>query len=279
MGFLTKLEARTARASSCLCIGLDPHPDQFPPGFSHDAKGLEAYGRLLLESTTPYAAAVKANLAFFEAFGSAGLAVLERLRAHLPADIPFIADAKRGDIGSTAERQAVALFDALGADAVTASPYLGRDALAPLLDWPGGFVYVLCRTSNESAAQVQSLPVGNGGEPLYMAIAGLAGEWAGRRPNVGLVVGATAPIEMARVRQAAPALPFLVPGLGAQAGDLRAVQEHGPAIEPPAGRLRAGSLVVNVSRAIARVARDPGQMDPGELLATAAAGWSARLRC
>ncbi len=113
----------------------------------------------MIEAASPYAAAIKANVAFFEAFGSAGIAALERVRAAIPDDIPFIADAKRGDIGTTAARQSVALFDALGADAITANPYLGRDAIAPFLERSDRFVYVLCRTSNPGAATLQNLRI------------------------------------------------------------------------------------------------------------------------
>ncbi|CAN5782529.1 orotidine-5'-phosphate decarboxylase [soil metagenome] len=276
MGYLRKLESRMARVGSCMCLGLDPHPDQFPTGFSHDAAGLEKFGRLVLESTTPYATAVKANLAFFEAFGSDGLRVLERLRAHMPPDLPFIADAKRGDIGSTAQRHVVALIDSLGADAVTVSPYLGRDAVEPFLARKGIFVYVLGRTSNESATEVQQLDVG--GQPLYLRIARLVQEWAGDSPNVGLVVGATAPGEMALARGVVPSMPFLVPGVGTQRGDLQAVMAYGPAAEPPAALLRGGALVVNVSRAIADAAR-ADESDPSTILAITAAEWSAKFRC
>ena len=121
-GFLERLAARTAATGTVLCVGLDPDPGALPSGFSPDVHGIEAFGRLLLEASLPYASAIKANLAFFEAFGPDGIAALERLRAAVPVDVPFVADAKRGDIGSTAARQAVALYDRLGADAVTASP-------------------------------------------------------------------------------------------------------------------------------------------------------------
>jgi orotidine-5'-phosphate decarboxylase len=192
-----------------------------------------------------------------------------------------ILDAKRGDIGSTAERHAVALFDTLGADALTASPYLGRDALAPLLERAEGYVYVLCRTSNEGAAEVQSLAVD--GQPLYLAIARGVERWADGRPVAGLVVGATAPAELARIRRAVPALGFLVPGIGAQGGDVAAVLADGPATAPPAGEGRGGGLLVNVSRGIAGAAlaapdgRSPA--DPGAAIAAAAADWASRLRC
>jgi orotidine-5'-phosphate decarboxylase len=126
-----------------LCLGLDPDPETLPTGFSRDLAGVERFAALVLQAAVPSAAAVKPNLAFFEAYGSPGIAALERLRASLPSDLPVIADAKRGDIGSTAARQAVALFDVLGADAVTVNPYLGRDAILPLIERGDRFAYVL----------------------------------------------------------------------------------------------------------------------------------------
>jgi len=263
-GYLDRLAARTAKVGSCLCLGIDPDPALLPAGFSPDVKGIAAFADLLLHAAAPYAAAVKANIAFFEAYGSAGIAALERLRARVPADIPFIADAKRGDIGSTAARQAAALFDNLGADAVTASPYLGRDALEPFLERSDRFVYVLCRTSNARAAEVQNLPTASG-DPLYVAIARIVAGWSAQSPVLGLVVGATAPAELQRIREVAPALPFLVPGVGAQGGDVATTLDSGPA----QGDRRGGSLLVNVSRAIA-AADDVGE---------AAADWAANLRC
>ncbi len=166
MGFLDRLAARTAATGTVLCVGLDPDPFALPAGFPPDVQGIEAFSRLILEASLPFAAAVKANLAFFEAFGPDGIAALERLRAEVPADVPFLADAKRGDIGTTAARQAVALFDRLGADAVTASPYLGSAAIEPLLERTDRFVYVLCRTSNPGADELQHLTVvGDGRAP------------------------------------------------------------------------------------------------------------------
>jgi len=265
---------------SCLCLGIDPDPAALPRGLAAGLAGVERLGRLVLEAAAPYAAAVKVNLAFFEAFGSAGLAALEQLRRAVPDDLPFIADAKRADIGSTARRHAAALFDALGADAVTANPYLGRDALEPFLARPDRFTYVLCRTSNPGAAAVQNLDVG--GRPLYLRVAELAAQWAGAEHNVGLVVGATAPVDMAAIRTTVPGLPFLVPGVGAQGGEIERVLANGPATTPPASRLPAGGLLVNVSRAITQaVAEWPagpgGDAAAAAALARAAAEWSARL--
>lgn len=275
MSYLQRLAARTAAVGSHLCLGIDPHPDALPARFSRDVAGIERFAQLLLDVALPHAAAVKVNLAFFEAFGGAGIAALERLRAQVPAAVPFIADAKRGDIGPTAERQAAALFDALGADAVTASPYLGRDALDPLLDGEDRFVYVLCRTSNPGAGEVQDVRVGD--EPLYLRVARLAEAWAAGRPSLGLVVGATAPAELAGVRRQVAGLSFLVPGVGSQGGDVAAVLADGPATRPPASDGRGGGLVINVSRGIAGAAA--GTADPEAALEQAAADWAGRLRC
>ena len=278
--YLDRLAARSAATGTVLCLGLDPDPAALPAGFSPDLAGIEAFSRLLLDAATPFVAAVKPNVAFFEAFGAAGLAVLERLRAEIPSDIPVVMDAKRGDIGTTAARQAVALFDALGADAVTVNPYLGEEAIAPLLARLDRFAYVLCRTSNAGAGELQSLIVaaddgaGLPAEPLYARVARRAAAW-GPGGTVGLVVGATAPNELARVRTIAPGLAFLVPGVGAQGGEIGPVLAVGAAHEAPAGARPGGGLLVNVSRAIAAEAN--GSTDPAAAIRAAAADWARRL--
>jgi orotidine-5'-phosphate decarboxylase len=278
--YLERLAARSTATATVLCLGLDPDPAALPPGFSPDLAGIEAFSRLVLEAAAPLVAAVKPNLAFFEAYGSAGLAALERLRAAIPADLPVVMDAKRGDIGTTAARQAVALFDALGADAVTVSPYLGEEAIAPLIERLDRFAYVLCRTSNPGAGELQSLVVaadeeaGLPAEPLFARVARRVADW-GPGGTVGLVVGATAPLELAQVRALAPGLAFLVPGVGAQGGEIGPVLIDGPARQTPArGRPGAG-LLVNVSRAIASQAHVGA--DPVEALRGAAADWARRL--
>ncbi len=284
--YLKRLARRTAATGTVLCLGIDPDPDGLPQGFSRDVAGIEAFGRLLVETAGPFAAAVKANLAFFEAFGPDGIAALERIRRIVPADLPFIADAKRGDIGSTAARQAVALYDRLEADAITVNPYLGGEAIVPLLGRADRFAYVLCRTSNPGAGELQDLGVeadpaeGAPAERLYERVARRAVGW-GPGDTVGLVVGATAPDEMARIRALAPALAFLVPGVGAQGGASEPVLRSGPATAGTAAAGRGGGLLVNVSRGIARAA-DPaaeaaGAGELGERLATAARDWAARL--
>lgn len=283
--YLDKLAARTAATKTVLCLGLDPDPSAMPAGFTADARGLEAFVRLVLDEALPYAAAVKPNLAFYEALGSAGIAALERLRTSIPADVPVILDGKRGDIGSTAARQAVALFDVLGADAVTVNPYLGAAAIGPLLERVDRFAYVLCRTSNPGAGELQDLVVAADpgrdapAEPVWARVARLATGW-GPGGTVGLVVGATAPEELRAIRRIAPGLPFLVPGVGAQGGDVEAVIEAGPAVALPNGPRPGGGLLVNVSRAISGAAIDAGRGtgggDPAELLAAAARSWAER---
>ncbi len=284
--YLDRLAARTAATGTVLCLGIDPDPDALPPGFPATLDGLEAFCRLLLEAALPHAAAVKPNLAFFETHGSGGVAALERLRALVPESVPFVADAKRGDIGTTAQRQATALYDALGADAVTVNPYLGEEAIEPLLTRADRFAYVLCRTSNTGAAELQALVVaadagsGSPAEPLWARVARRATTW-GPGGTVGLVVGATAPAELRAIRSIAPGLAFLVPGVGAQGGATEPVLADGPATARPAGGRPGGGLLVNVSRGIAQAALgepDPGvPTDPGERLAAAAAEWARRL--
>ena len=275
VGYLARLDARVAAVGSALCLGVDPDPAALPAGFSQDLAGIERFARLLLDAGAPHAAAVKFNLAFYEAYGSAGVAALERLRARVPADLPFIADAKRGDIGPTVARQAVALFDALGADAITVNPYLGRDVLEPFFARTDRFAYVLCRTSNDGAAEFQALAVD--GRPLYLAVAERVAAWSDSGAPVGLVVAANAPSEMVLVRATAPGLAFLVPGMGAQGGDADAVLASGPATAAPGGLVRGGALLVNVSRAIASAAL--GAADPGSAMDAAARRWARLLQC
>jgi orotidine 5'-phosphate decarboxylase subfamily 2 len=284
--YLGRLAARSATTGTVLCLGIDPDPESLPAGFSHDLRGVEAFARLLLEAAGPVAAAVKPNLAFFEAFGSAGIAALERLRAAVPADLPVVIDAKRGDIGTTAARQAAALYDGLGAEAITVSPYLGEEAIAPLIARLDRFAYVLCRTSNPGAGELQGLVVAADpaldapAEPLWARVARRAQAW-GPGGTVGLVVGATAPAELAAIRSLAPGLAFLVPGVGAQGGNEAAVLADGRATAPPVGARAGGGLLVNVSRGIAGAAgAAPGTIarsNPDEAIAAAARDWAARL--
>ena len=284
--YLERLATRTASVGSVLCLGLDPDPSRLPAGFSPDVAGVERFVMLVIEAAGPCAAAIKPNLAFYEALGSDGMAALERIRARIPAEIPVVIDAKRADIGSTAARHAVALFDRLGADAVTVNPYPGGKAITPLLERADRYAYVLCRTSNPEAAEIQNLVVAADpsidapSEALHLRVARRAATW-GPGGTVGLVVGATAPAELHEIRDAAPSLGFLGPGIGAQGGEIEPVLRDGPATARPAADGTGRGLLVNVSRAISEAALGdaaPGQpRDPGERLAAAARDWASRL--
>jgi orotidine-5'-phosphate decarboxylase len=283
--YLEQLAARSAIAGTALCLGLDPDPGALPVGFRPDVGGIERFAALALDAALPHVAAVKPNLAFYEAFGSAGLAALERLRARIPDDVPVVIDAKRGDIGNTAARQAAAIVDGLGADAVTLNPYLGRDALEPFLARGRVFIYALCRTSNPTAGEVQGLRASRDAgrtwpaEPLYTRVARVVATWDSGT-HVGLVVGATAPRELAEIREIVPGWAFLVPGVGAQGGDLEAALEAGPARSAPAGGRPGGGLLVNVGRAILGAAGHPDRASERTLhdsIRAAAAEWAARI--
>jgi orotidine 5'-phosphate decarboxylase subfamily 2 len=284
--YLARLARRSAEAGTVLCLGIDPTPEMLPEGWPTGLPGIERLARLLMEAAAPHAAAVKPNLAFFEAWGSPGMAALERVLAATPPGVLVIADAKRGDVETTVTRQAIALFDALGADAVTVNPYLGLGALGAFLERADRFAYVLCRTSNPGAGELQDLEVaadpagGFPAEALHLRVARRVVR-AGLEERAGLVVGATAPTELAAVRDVVPELAFLVPGVGAQGGEADAVLAAGHATRGLAGQGSGGGLLVNVSRGIAAAAAGaapPGyRTDPGERLATAARGWASRL--
>lgn len=253
MGFFSQLEERTRRLDSLLCVGLDPHPQDLE---APTAQAVRDFCLRLIEATADLAAAFKPNAAFFEVFGAQGWEALAQVVAAVPQGTPVILDAKRGDIASTAQAYAHAVFDVLGAQAVTLNPYLGRDAVAPFLEDAGRGAFLLCKTSNPGAADLQDLRVGGFGETsrgqglltVYETVALLAQEW-NRNDNLGLVVGATQPEALGRVRSLASDVWILAPGVGAQGGDLEAALKAG---------LRSDGLglLLPVSRAIAR-AGDP----------------------
>ncbi len=244
--FFTRLEARAWERGTLLCVGLDPHPEDLP---APTAEAARDFALRLIEATAPYALAFKPNAAFYEIYGPAGWqALAEVIAAARATGAPVILDAKRGDIASTARAYARAAFEGLGADALTVNPYLGYDAVAPFVADPARGVFLLCKTSNPGSADLQDVPVAEGGAavPLYLRVARLAQQW-NERGNLGLVVGATHPQALRRVREAAPELWFLAPGVGAQGGDLEAALAAG---------LRADGLgmLVAVSRGISRAA-------------------------
>jgi orotidine-5'-phosphate decarboxylase len=225
---MEKFERRVETAGSLLCVGLDPELDRIPARFKSEEWPLFAFNQWIIEQTHPYAAAYKPNMAFYEARGAQGIAELDLTMKYLRGKHPeilTICDAKRGDIGNSNRGYATSIFDAMGFDAVTLHPYLGKEALAPFLERRDKACIILCRTSNPGAGEFQDLV--SGGRPLWETVAmRVSMEWnvAG---NCMLVVGATYPEEMKRIRAIAPAIPFLVPGVGAQGGDVAAVVSAG----------------------------------------------------
>lgn len=233
--FRTRFEAAARRNHSLLCVGLDPDPAKIPEGVT-----VRDFLMGIVEATTDLVACYKPNIAFFEPWLGEGIDMLREIIAAVPRDVPVLLDAKRGDIGHTSEAYARAVFESLGADAVTVNPYLGRDAVEPFLHYADRHSFLLCRTSNPGAADVQDLQVE--GHPLYERIAHLANQW-NTRGNVGLVVGATYPAEAARIREICPDLLFLMPGVGAQEGDLAAAVRAGM-------DANGAGIAVNASRGV-----------------------------
>jgi uridine monophosphate synthetase len=212
MHFFNRLEDIVSSKKTCLCIGLDPRVDATLPGA---ASMIIAENRRIVEATAPYVAAYKPNLAFYEVLGPLGLEALEETISFIPDDIPVILDAKRGDIDATAEAYATALFGRLRGDAVTLSPYLGRDAIDPFLKYADKGIFVLARTSNKSAGQFQDLSVSGSGEALFIKVARECAAWS---DSIGLVVAGNDIAGLRAVRAAAPRAWFLAPGIGAQGG-------------------------------------------------------------
>lgn len=237
LAFAGKLRACIERNNSLLCIGLDPELDSLPDGYSRDPVGVTAFNRTVINATQDLVCAYKPNLAFYEALGSDGLRALEDTLAFIPSHIPTVGDAKRGDIPNSARMYARALFGTWGFDSVTVNPYLGMDSLMPFLDWQDKGVWMLCHTSNPGAGDLQEL--GCEGEPLYASALRLFMA-APAQATKGVVVGATSRLDLQRVRELAPEMPLLIPGIGAQGGDARAAVEASG----------TGLVVVNASRSI-----------------------------
>lgn len=240
--FIETLTNSWRSSRSLLCVGLDPDADRLPPSLRAQRAPLLAFNREIIDATADRACAFKVQIAHYAAIGAERQ--LERTIAYIKRrhpDTPVILDAKRGDIGATARMYAREAFERYQADAVTVNPYLGGDALAPFLDYADNGVFVLCRTSNPGSGEFQRLS--SGGRTVAQHVAArAAGAWNGNR-NVGLVVGATWPQEIGAIRRLAGDLPLLIPGIGAQGGDLEAVLNNG---------LTAGGagLIINISRGI-----------------------------
>lgn len=241
---IDKLNDRIDAANSLLCVGLDSDINYLPPKFRSNELPQFRFNQWVIEETHPYTIAYKPNMAFYEARGEPGLhelhLTMDYLRQHHP-DIVTICDAKRGDIGSTNEAYAKAIFDELGFDAVTLHPYLGREALQPFLARTDKGCIILCRTSNPGAGEIQDFSVE--GKPLWLVIAEKVHRDWNTNKNCMLVVGATYPDEMRRIRQSVEDMTFLVPGIGAQGGDVEATVR--------AGINSAGKgMIINAARSV-----------------------------
>jgi len=251
--FISFLEKRVDDCSSLLCVGIDPHVSDLS---SPTAASALTFSLNLVKQTARYAAAFKPNAAFFEVFGAEGWTALKQVieaineeSDRMGSRIPIILDAKRGDISSTAEAYAKSAFEYLGADCITLNPYLGKDSIEPFLDYSQKGIFLLCKTSNKGSKDLQDVTLTNG-ETMYIHVAMLAEMW-NEKNNIGLVVGATHTDAMKSIREAAPNLWFLAPGVGAQGGELETALRAGL-------RKDGKGLLLPMSRSISR-AENPGK--------------------
>ena len=244
--FHEKIASASRRNKSLLCIGLDPDPDLMP------VKDVFDFNRSIIDATADLVCCYKPNLAFYEALGIPGLESLQKTIEYIPPHIPIIGDAKRGDIGSTAQAYAKALFDKWDFDAATVNPYLGKDALDPFLEYSDRGILILCHTSNPSATDFQELKTTGGSEQylLYERVALKANEWNANK-NIGLIVGATYPSQMKSVREICPDMLILAPGIGTQGGELESTIHFGM-------RADGEGIIINVSRTILYASTDSG---------------------
>jgi orotidine-5'-phosphate decarboxylase len=223
MDFIEKLLAAGRKNNSLLCVGLDPDHELMP-----DKVDVLDFNRAIIDATRDLACAYKLNFAFYEVLGAKGFDILKRTVEAIPGDIPVIGDAKRSDIGNTARSYAQAIFSGLGFDATTVNPYLGFDSVEPFIQHRDRGVFILCRTSNPGSEDFQSLKfeVENESYPLFQLVARKASQW-NKNGNIGLIVGATYPEELKLIRENHPDMPLLIPGVGAQGGDLEKAVRYG----------------------------------------------------
>jgi orotidine-5'-phosphate decarboxylase len=242
MMFKDKLLNAAHVNKSWLCVGLDPDVNKLPGGITRDTVGISRFLKAIIDSTKDLVCAYKPNSAFFEQFGVDGISLLKEIIDYIPSEIPVILDAKRGDIGNTSKMYAKAAFEYLTADAITVNPYMGLDCVKPFLDYQDKGVFVLCLTSNPSSAEFQKQRL-QGGAMLYQQVAQTALNW-NVNGNLCLVIGATSPEELGEVRkQIGDAIPILIPGVGAQGGDLEQSLRN--------GANNNGELaIINVSRSV-----------------------------
>lgn len=245
MDFIDKLEKAITKNNSLLCVGLDPDPERFKKNQSQFL-----FSKNIIDQTAKHVCCFKSQIAFFSAYGPAGIRDLKKTITYIKTNypqIPVILDAKRADIGSTSQMYAREVFDFFAADAATVNPYLGFDSLEPFLIYQDKAIIVLCKTSNPGATDFQDLKVN--GEPLYLKVAKKVVKWNQKYQNLLMVVGATWPIELKNVRKIAPKMTFLIPGIGSQGGDLRNTLTAGL-------RKDGRGLIISASRSII-YAQDP----------------------
>ena len=251
VNFINKLSAAWTANRSLLCVGLDPDVARLPAALQNEPDGIFTFCKAIIDATADLACSFKPQIAYFAALGAERQ--LEQICAYARAaypHIPLILDAKRGDIGATAKQYAREAFDRYGADAVTVNPYMGFDSVEPYMEWSERGIIVLCRTSNAGGSDLQFLNVD--GKPLYQHVARLVAEKWNANGQCALVVGATFPEELAQVRAIVGDMPLLVPGIGAQGGDIAATVKS--------GRTAAGAgMMINSSRAILYAAPQPGE--------------------
>jgi orotidine-5'-phosphate decarboxylase len=217
MSALEDLQKAQKKNNSFICLGLDPDPRKIPGDFGRTTKGMFDFLMRIIDATSDVVCAYKPNAAFYESLGSEGWSLLKLICDRIPDDVPLILDAKRGDIGNTAQHYATALFDRLRADWVTLNPYMGYDSLRPYFEYKDKGVFILCLTSNAGSKDFQTLPVN--GKPLYHVVAERVAEW-NKESTCGLVVGATHPDQLREIRDMAGDMALLIPGVGAQGGSL-----------------------------------------------------------
>lgn len=224
MKFVEKLKKASQKNNSLLCIGLDTDLDKIPKFLLNEKDPIFCFNKKIIDSTSDLVCAYKPNLAFYEACGIKGLEALKKTCEYIPKDIPIILDAKRGDIGNTSKMYAKAIFEEFKADGVTLNPYLGEDSLTPFLGYEDKCCFILCLTSNVGAKDFQLLNFEE--KPLYKIVAEKILTW-NKKGNCGLVVGATFPEQLMEIREIASDLPILIPGVGAQKGDVEKTVRYG----------------------------------------------------
>jgi orotidine-5'-phosphate decarboxylase len=235
MNFLEKIENNFHNKKTLLCVGLDVDFGKIPEKFKKDQNPILSFNKYIIDQTKDFTACYKPNLAFYEMYGIKGLQALAETVKYIPKDIPVIADAKRGDIGNTSQAYAKAIFDDLGADAVTLAPYMGSDSVGPFLEYKDKFSFILCLTSNKGSADFQK-------PDLYKKVAKQIQAWNDQHHNCGAVVGATHDTEIKEIRALAPTTWFLIPGVGAQGGEVVSTVRS--------AKTSSGGFLINSSRGI-----------------------------